>query len=453
MKEEIMINTVLIANTAEAFEGLLQKSSHTEEGSRRMRHELTLSQRAFFWGGDDKLVITPYAIPQALMRHNMAACGFSNIVNRWPIEPIIALSKAVREDEALVNVIIEHARENPAIRISPYVVTDDFLSLLDRINAGGTEIVADEKPRGHSLWTIKYFDSKAGFRAEMQKLATEHTEIKIPEGFLAENRKEAIDIAVWFYTHGRSAVVKVNYGESGWGLWIARSGEYSNVSHLKKSLEQVLNSDSVWEDSLIVVEEFVEPDTQVAGGSPSTELFVSESGSFVTYHCGQLLDANGGFLGVEIGKGVLPAPVRDMLERTSRIIGEWYHALGYRGFFDIDFVATRDGMIYVVETNTRRTGGTHVYDLARHLFGDTWETDAYLLSHDSLKYGNELMSVEMFLERMKSLLYPMNSQRRGIIVTSVNAWDPVFGYVIVAPDADDGRRLQQELFNLFGIAE
>lgn len=455
MREETVVNTVLIANTAEAFEGLLQRSSHTEEGSRRMRHELALSQRAFFWGGDDKLVITPYAIPQALMRHNMAACGFSNIINRWPIEPTIALSKAVEENNVLVNVIIEYARKNPAMRISPYVITDNFLSLLDRINAGGTEVVADEKPREHSLWTIKYLDSKVGFRAEMQKLATERAEVRIPEGFLAGNKREAVDIAAWFYAHGRAVVVKVNYGESGWGLWIARLNEYSSASHLRETLETVFSLDPIWEDSLIVVEEFVEPDTRVAGGSPSTELFVSESGPFITYHCGQLLNANGGFFGVEIGRGVLSASVRDTLERTSRIIGERYHELGYRGFFDIDFVASRarDGTIYVVETNTRRTGGTHVYDLAKYLFGDTWETDTYLLSHDSLGYGNELVSVETLLKQIQSLLYPISSQRKGVIVTSVNAWDPVFGYVIVAPDADEGKRLQQELFNLFGIAE
>lgn len=447
-----MFNTVLIANTAEAFEGLLQKTFHTEGGNRRMRHELTLSQRAFFWSGDNKLVITSYAIPQTLMQHNMAAGGFSNIVNMWPTEPAVALSKAVEESTVLVDVIIGHARENPAMRIFPYVVTDDFLSLVDRINTGGIEIVADEKPREHSLWTIKYLDSKAGFRAEMQKLAAEHTEVRIPKGFVAGNGKEAIDMAAWFYAHGRSVVVKVNYGESGWGLWIARLGEYSNVFHLRESLEQVLQSDPVWEDPLMVVEEFVEPDTQVAGGSPSTELFISESGPFVTYHCGQLLDANGGFLGVEIGKEVLFAPVRDTLERISMIIGEQYHALGYRGFFDIDFVAARDGTIYAVETNMRRTGGTHVYDLAKHLFGDTWETDAYLLSHDSLRYSNDLTSVETLLERIQPLLYPINSQRKGVVVTSVNAWDPVFGYVIVSSDRNESRRLQQELFGLFDIA-
>jgi hypothetical protein len=222
---------------------------------------------------------------------------------------------------------------------------------------------------------------------------------------------------------------------------------------LRETLERVLQSDPIWEDSLIVVEEFIEPDTRIAGGSPSTELFVSETSTLVTYHCGQLLDTNGGFLGVGIGEGVLSAPVRDTLERTSRIIGERYHALRYRGFFDIDFVAARDGKIYVVETNTRRTGGTHVYDLARHLFGDTWETDAYLISHDSLQYGNELMSVETLLKQIQSLLYPISSQRKGVIVTSVNAWNPVFGYVIVASDADEGKRLQQELFSLFGITE
>lgn len=54
------MDLIMIANTAEAFGALLKKMAHTPEGVRRIRHELTLSQRAFFWGGDNKLVITPY---------------------------------------------------------------------------------------------------------------------------------------------------------------------------------------------------------------------------------------------------------------------------------------------------------------------------------------------------------------------------------------------------------
>lgn len=444
-----MIATVFIANTAEAFESLLQRTTHTEEGTRRMRHEFALSQRAFFWNGDDKVVITPYPIPEVLVRHNLAVCGFSNVVNFSPQEAAIALSGAIATDDVLMNAIAEYARNNPDMKVSPYAVTVGFLSLIDRMRQMGISSVVDESPLARSVWTVRYLDSKVGFRAEMQKLMAQHPEIQIPEGFVAENQRDAISMAKWFYAQGRSIAVKANYGESGWGLMLLKAEEYADASALRGALERTFASDPVWEDMLIVIEELIEPDTEIAGGSPSSELFVNEEQVVITYHCGQLLDEQGGFFGVELGNETLPDSLRNTLDRIAMIIGQRYQALGYRGFFDIDYVVAKNGTIYVVETNPRRTGGTHVYDLAKHLFGDSWEHDAYFLSHDSFQYSSEPMPVETLLERMRTVFYPIEGQRRGIIITFINPVEPIMGYVAIGGNADDGRGLQQQLFDLF----
>lgn len=102
-----------------------------------------------------------------------------------------------------------------------------------------------------------------------------------------------------------------------------------------------------------------------------------------------------------------------------------------------------------METNPRRTGGTHVYDLAKHLFGDIWEDQVYLISHDSFRYGNHVLKAKTILERAQSVLYPIAGKRRGIIITSLNVWEPVMGYVVIAANPKEGRKLQQELLSLF----
>lgn len=440
-----MFNTILVANTAEAFKGVLIKDKDTKAGAERIRHELTLSQRAFFWESDDKMVLTPHLIPLPLFELNKRICGFKNVVNVAPSAGDIELSSAIAKDKQLKVLIAKEASGNPQLTVSPYAITRDFLEMSGRFPAQ-----TKERPSNKSLWTVTYLDSKAGFRAEMLKLATEHKEIKVPQGFEAQDATEAKIMAEWFYENGQSSILKANFGESGWGIAILKAESYPSLSVFKKQVRKILQSDVIWQDTSIVVEQFIEPDASVAGGSPSTEFFIGEEGISLLYHCGQLLNEFGGFLGVEIGKDALSETLARKLTRIGNIIGKWYWELGYRGFFDIDFVVSKDGGIYVAETNTRRTGGTHTYDLARHLFGNGWEKEAYLLSHDSFRYQKKKMDAEKILQRVGPILYPMKGERKGIIVTLMSEWSPVMGYVVIAENPDEGRDLQKQLFGLFG---
>lgn len=438
-----MIETIFLANTAEAFEGLLNATSSTEEGMRRMRHELSLSQRAFFWGDDHKAVIIPSPIPQALIDHNRHACGYSEVVTLSLETPKVNLSNAVGDNPSLMDYIVQALRQNPDLLISPYASTNSFAALSRMLIQHGVHAIR-EMPKADSLWTVEYLDSKAGFRAEMQKL-----KMMIPEGFVAENKGQALDIAEWFDAQGKSFVLKANYGESGWGLIITSNERFLDAASLREKILRQMDNDPVWENTLIVVEEAIAVDMNIAGGSPSTEFYVDDEGAHITYHCGQLLDAQGGFFGVEIGKDVLSRPLINDLERIADVAGDRYYALGYRGYFDVDFIVGKDGSLYMVETNMRRTGGTHVYDLARHLFGEQWSDEAYLLSHDSFCYGFSVYDPEILLDLLCPLLYPINGEKKGIVVTLMNPWDPIMGYIVIAPDRIKGRELQQQLFNIF----
>lgn len=382
-------------------------------------------------------------IPSALLEHNTRVCGYTAVANISPHEPTVALSRAVFNDTDVKERLRAEAETNPSLKLSPYAYTEDFLWLLRALHKKRISVSAEGVPTTYALWTAKYLDSKLGFRLATQGL------LQVPEGFIARNKAEALNILRWFYSRGRSVVVKVNFGESGWGLWICRVEEYESSSAATDALKSVMGSDPVWKDRPLIIEEFIEVDVAVAGGSPSVELLISDDGSVITYYCGQVLNAAGEFFGVEIGKGAVPSQLKAAMEEVGRVVGDKYQALGYRGYCDIDFVVSKTGDLYAVETNPRRTGGTHVYDLARHLFGETWEDQAYLISHDSFHYGDQHLDAPEILEQTRALLYPRRGRRSGIIITSLNAWDPVMGYVVIAADLKEGRRLQQKLLNLF----
>lgn len=440
-----MIETILLANTAEAFERLLNATSSMKEGMRRMHHELSLSQRAFFWGDDHKAVIIPSPIPQVLIDHNQQVCGYSEIATLSLETPKVNLSTAMNDSPSLMDYITQAAQQNPKLVISPYAATDSFAALSRILIQRGVKLAAKEIPQANSLWTVKYLDSKAGFRTEMQKMGA-----VIPEGFIADSKDQALDIAEWLYAQEKAVAIKANHGESGWGLIITQNEGFLNAVSLREKISRQMANDPVWDNTLIVVEEAIMADMNIAGGSPSTEFYVDERGAHTTYHCGQFLNAQGGFFGVELGKGVLSQRLVSDLQRIADGVGDRYHALGYRGYFDVDFIIGEGGNLYMAETNMRRTGGTHVYDLARHLFGEQWSKEAYLLSHDSFCYGSSMCSPETLLDRLKSLLYPINGEGRGVVVTLMNPWDPIMGYIAIAPDMMAGRRLQQQLFDVFG---
>lgn len=445
-----MLKVILIANTAEAFKEVLIKDSRTRQGKERINHELALSQRSFFWEGDDKLIITPYPIHSLLFEVNKKVLGLDNVMNVAPASGDINLCPLVLKDKRLLKLIAAEIRKNPGIVVSPYAVTQDFLRLVARLEGLNLVFSVEEIPADESVWIIPYLDSKAGFRAEMLKLESEYEEVKIPEGFIAKDASEARRIAEWFYKRDRSSVVKANFGESGWGVKILRKEKYSSFSIFRKTVTRTLRSDVIWQNTSIVVEEFVDPDAKVAGGSPSTEMLVTDQGASFLYHCGQATNGAGVFFGVEIGKGVFPDSLSRKLSAIGNIIGRRYWELGYRGYFDIDFIVSKTGEIYVAETNTRRTGGTHVYDVARRLFGREYEKKVYLMSHDSFTYNGKRMEVEELLEKLKDILYPIKGEKRGVIITLISERNPVLGYIVIVPNRSEGKKLQQRLFGVFG---
>ncbi|MDO8469990.1 MAG: hypothetical protein Q7S84_03165 [bacterium] len=445
----MMIKAILIANTAEAFKEILGKDSHTRRGKERINHELTLSQRAFFWESDNKIVVTPYPIPSVLLEANKRALGFGNVVNLAPTSGSVNLCSSVLGDRKLLRLIAGEIRKSRCVAVSPYAVTQDFLQLVAGLKGLGLQFVVEEKPADASLWIVSYLDSKAGFRTEMLKLRSEHVEVKVPEGFVAQNVAEAQRMAEWFYKSGRSLVLKANFGESGWGIKIIREEEYTSLPAFRKAFATILKNDVIWQNTSIVVEEFVDPDTEVAGGSPSTEMLVTEQGALFLYHCGQVVNDAGAFFGVEIGRGALSNSLSRKLLVIGNIIGKRYWELGYRGYFDIDFIISKTGEIFVAETNTRRTGGTHVYDAARHLFGGEYEKEAYLLSHDSFLYHRKRMLPEELLEKLKVILYPIKGEKKGVIITLISEWSPVLGYIIIASNRSEGQKMQRRLLSIF----
>jgi len=128
----------------------------------------------------------------------------------------------------------------------------------------------------------------------------------------------------------------------------------------------------------------------------------------------------GVFKGVEIHNEVVSDAVAARMVDTGFFIGEQYRAAGYRGYFDVDFVAAKNGQLYVTESNVRRTGGTHVWVTAERLFGKDFMYLTYILSYNLYDLPKQkAYTFEEITATLEPVLFNKQT-KEGVIIASAN---------------------------------
>jgi len=161
------------------------------------------------------------------------------------------------------------------------------------------------------------------------------------------------------------------------------------------------------------------------------------------------VDNNGIYKGQEMHETVLPERLAARIVDTGFFIGEQYAAAGYRGYFDVDFVAAKNGEIYVTESNARRTGGTHMYKTALNLIGKDFMTDSYTLSNNdyALPKGKK-PSFEEVLQVLQPVLFDKRA-KEGVVLASSNLLEQSkFAYVIFGRNEKRSLEIEHEMEEL-----
>ncbi len=438
---------IIIANDAEEFEFIICTIKNSVERVAKINKEHYLSSRFLFWEADSKIVITPFAIEEALMIQ-AKNIGFKNIENWYPLKINVRLSTAIHQDKALLRKLKITIRKNPGIILSPYSYTEDFANLSSLLRKDGLHFNVDQAPSKNSEWLVTYLGSKIGFRTEIQKLQTAGNKIPTPEYFICTDRREITKTALWFYEKNKSCVVKAFSGEGGWGVLMVLKDNYGSSLNLQRMLQSELDADSIWSYGPYVVEEFVASMSNDQN-SPSLEVFIDDKEARITYVCNQLVDSSGHFMGILMGKNCLERNLQSRLCEIGQTIANRYSNLGYRGFFDIDFIVSKNGIPYPIETNVRRTGGTHVFDLSKHIFGKDWFKKTVVLSSDSFKYPGVVLSAEAILDRIAEISFPIRAENKGVIVAAVSSHEPVFAFVIFASTKKEVMQIHEKLTKIW----
>ena len=403
--------------------------------------------RSLLYGGDNKVVITPLKIQPRHFDNICRIAGWKNVINLFPIKYTGSICEDIINSNNLLDQLIDIIRRNPKIEIIPYRNTPEFYDLIAILKDKGLRFAVPELIEKSNLFVEKYFHSKRGFRHLWSLAIDKKNTIRLPFGFITENKEEAAEAGFWFKQKEKDFVIKFNRGVSGIGLIFCNLKDFSSKFTEFRSKFLKLLTDEIWENTSIVVEEKIEADSKRFGGSPNVEMKVDENGKvYRMYACEQVLSTDHKtFLGVGMNPELEVDPQMESGYDTAEKLGRFLANLGYRGYFDMDMVAGKDTQMYAVEANLRRTGGTHIHNFAGTLLGKDYAKKYYVMSFEikldakrNLKYAD----IYKILEHLK-----YDAEKKwGILFTNADTIElGVLSLMTVTKNRKDQARLALQI--------
>lgn len=338
--------------------------------------------------------------------------------------------------------LLQTIRQLKTINLISYSTTPQLLELVGELRKYGVAVQTPESPEADAAWTVNFYGSKSGIR---------QLGLKMPMGQIVWGINEAAKIAVKTYQTEGGVVLKTNKGHAGMGMLIFRPGDLSkNLIECQAKIYRRLKTEAYWNKFPLVIEKYIEPNLSVAGGFPNAEFKIDANGKVVLlYFCGMRVVGDGIFRGIEIYREVMSAGLKKQIRKIGNFVGKQYSSMGYRGYFELDFVAGKDGEIYVTESNVRRTGGTHVYYTAMALFGENFINQVYTLSSDNYKFKNPVTpTFKEFKERLQPILFNRKIGEGVIITSATSLSQNIFGYIIFGKTKARALLIEQKMIKL-----
>lgn len=442
MLSELKISSIFIANLAEISLNLI-KFMKPNEVDEEISEDHALSDRFIFSLKDNSILITPYMINPQFFSDTLALLGLKNVINLSPPSISTSVCEGLLSDSELFKKIVSVINFNPGISLHSYAGTDEFFSLIDKLNSLNLHFTTPEIPQRMNRWTIRFFGSKSGFRQTVSLIAGKFP--SLPLGVLSSDQTETIGWAAYFLKKFSGCVLKHNHGLAGAGLKIILNEDIKNSP--EEFLKKILSTFSFFHHGPVIIEQFIPPDMSICGGAPNIELQIKNGKINPLYVCSMRVTREGVFQGVEFGRKAVPKKVEKNLRSSGQIFGQTLLSYGYSGFFEIDFVQGSDGKTYPLESNLRRTGGTHAYELALRLLGKNALDESYFVTNNRLlvqQFKNS--SYENLKTQVSELFYPINGQKRGLILTIIsNLSRGRLGYVVIGKDKKDALEIEQRL--------
>lgn len=404
-----------------------------------------------FAGEDNVLFVSPRPISQEFLTYFQKLFGNKNFRVMVTEHHSGEICQDIIRDPRIIAAIDSAANGAKRLTIEAYATSPQFLELVTYLHKRKLTVYTPEAPEAEDAWTVNFFGSKSGIRQLAQKSGAVEPDFKMPEGLICMFVLDAARIAAKIYVKERGVVLKTNKGHSGAGILIFRPGDLpTDYTACEQRILEQLKKERYWNKFPIIIEHYVPVAPTIGGGFPNCEFKIGKSGKVeFLYYCGMRVSPQGVFRGVEIHNDVLTDRVAAQIVDTGFFVGERYAASGYRGYYDVDFIAAKNGELYVTESNVRRTGGTHVYKAASHLFGRDFMYDTYILSNNGYVLPKTITrAFGEILSRLTPILFNKKT-REGLIICSENLLrQGNLAYIIFAHNKKRAYEIEEQMESL-----
>lgn len=452
----VNISTVIVGNNREYFSPL---DPHVPDAIRDefMQSDIDEADMDIMWHGDNKIVLLPKGIDPEFISDISRLFSYKNIHVFAPDDKGTGLSRNTIQDQRIYNAISDSLKISHEPKVIPWGHTPQYLELVNTLKADKSIFSTPETPGHDSLWVPEYLDTKIGSREVLLRAKKENSNIKVPEGFICAGVNSSMQIAEYFLKTNRGVVFKANLGAAGVGVHVFPPAEFGrNMGDNRAKIEAVVKRNPLLVNGQILIEEYIPPDFSHHGVFPSVDSIISPDG---TVHV-QMVDAmvihhdedEVGFYGCVLGRGLFTEDQNKKLKEMSVAMGRELSKIGYRGWYDVDYILSQSGDFYATECNLRRTSICYMLDLAKLLFGDNYENKMAMRSNDKyIRPNMKDLSYRDLKVILEPVLYPMEEQQRGIVITqSFRSMHErgKFGYVSIGEDQNDTRNIELELDRL-----
>lgn len=446
-------STVYIFNMSEDVWPFISAMSDKKKQKLEIEENADLGDRDLFsfCAEESMIFVFPRPVDDAFFNYYTSLFGKRNFRVLVPKVHSGVICEDIMRDEDVMQALVTAANGMRRLVVKSYATSQPFLDLVRALREKGLTIFTPEAPEEEDAWTVNFFGSKSGIRQLSQQSRAIEPDFIMADGIVVSGIIDASRIAANKYVSEHGVVLKTNKGHSGAGVLLLREGELpTEYSQCQKAILEILEKDAYWKLFPIVIESLLSVNQSVGGGFPSVEFQVQKNGHVeFLYYGGMRVTKDGVFNGMEIHNDAISEQAAVRMVDTGFFIGEQYRADGYRGYFDVDFVASKNGQMYVTESNVRRTGGTHVFATAERLFGKDFmymtcilSNNAYALTKDKTYTFNEMLTI------LAPVLFNKQT-REGLIIISENLLSyHELGYIIFAKTEKRARDLEAKMIEL-----
>lgn len=428
----------------QSFNDYKMKAQEVQENAR-------LSDQHLHGIADERelIFISPYNLEKEFVDYAQNLYSFNKLITLSPQKHSGEICIDLIKDEKTYEYLLSEIKEYKNVVLKSYSSSRQFYKLKKKLISDGVMVSTPEAPDESSAWTVDFYGSKSGIRQLAQMTMTEEPDFRVADGLVCMGISEASQIAAHRYIKHDGVVLKTNKGHSGAGVLIFKKGDLSEeFEECQQQLYKILKQDLYWKNFPIIVEDLVNVNTKVSGGFPNTEFIIKGNGEIeLLYFGGIIVTKDGVFQGMEIGRDVVSERTMVGIIDFGYFIGEQYSKSGYRGYYDVDMIAARNGKVFVSESNTRRTGATHAFKSLSKLIGKDFMDDYYAITHNAhpLKPNVAPLTFAQVLVLADDLLLK-KGRNKGVVFTSANILQQqAVGYIVCAEEKKDALVIRDEL--------